>query len=66
MKIVGNIVGILCLLVGLLWILQGANIVGGSFMSGQPRWTVVGAIIMLVGLGVVYWANIPRGGRRQL
>ncbi len=64
MKIVGNVVGIICLLVGVLWVLQGANIVGGSFMSGQSRWSIIGVVVGLVGLGVLYWVNIPRGNGR--
>ena len=30
------VVGILCVLIGALWFLQGVGVVGGSFMSGNP------------------------------
>ena len=35
MRIVMNIVAILSLLMGCVWVLQGINILPGSFMTGQ-------------------------------
>lgn len=57
MKILGNIVGIICLLIGGLWTLQGANIMAGSAMSGQSQWLYIGIVLLLVGLGLLYWTN---------
>lgn len=57
MKLVGTIVGILLLLVGALWILQGANIVGGSVMSGQSQWLYIGIVVALVGAGIIYFVR---------
>ena len=57
MKLFGTIAGILLLLVGLLWILQGANIIGGSVMSGQSQWLYIGIVAALVGAGIVYFAR---------
>ena len=57
MKLFGTIAGILLLLVGLLWILQGANILGGSAMSGQSQWLYIGIVVALVGAGIVYWVR---------
>lgn len=37
-------------LIGALWILQGLNVLGGSFMSGQSLWAVIGLIAMVSGL----------------
>ena len=37
------IAGVLCLIVGLIWVLQGANLMGGSFMTGQTRFVPYGA-----------------------
>jgi len=42
-------IGLLMLLVGVIWILQGVNILPGSFMTGDPFWAVVG--LLCVGLG---------------
>ena len=44
--------GIVVALVGLLWILQGAGLVGGSFMTGQSRWLYIGIGTAIVGVGL--------------
>jgi len=46
-------VGVLLVLVGLLWMLQGLDVVGGSGMSGKTLWAIVGPIVALVGVGLV-------------
>ena len=46
------IVGILVLLVGALWTLQGLGYVGGSAMSGNTLWAVIGPIVAVAGLGL--------------
>ncbi len=55
MKIARTIIGTVLLLIGLLWILQGANIVGGSVMSGQSQWLYIGIVSALAGAGLLYW-----------
>jgi hypothetical protein len=49
MKLWGNVAAIIALLVGAVWILQGANILGGSFMSGQPLWLYIGIALAITG-----------------
>jgi hypothetical protein len=44
--------GIALVLVGVLWILQGAGLVGGSFMTGQRRWLGIGIATALAGAAV--------------
>ncbi|WP_375450797.1 hypothetical protein [uncultured Devosia sp.] len=58
MKILGNIVGIVCLLLGGTWTLQGANVLAGSVMSGQSQWLYIGMALFIVGLVVLYWINL--------
>ena len=60
MKIVKTIVGVLLVLIGALWILQGANIVGGSVMSGQSQWLYIGIVVGLAGLALLYWTHLRR------
>jgi hypothetical protein len=43
------ILGGLMVLVGGVWLLQGISILPGSFMTGQPFWAVMGAILLAVG-----------------
>ncbi|HEX7594865.1 MAG TPA: hypothetical protein VF387_00850 [Gemmatimonadaceae bacterium] len=60
MRIVLNVVGVLCLLVGCIWILQGINILPGSFMTGQTKWALYGCLIAVVGIVVLILANRRR------
>jgi hypothetical protein len=53
MRIALIVVGILCLLVGCVWILQGTNVLPGSFMSGRTKWTLYGALLAIVGITVL-------------
>jgi len=53
MRIVFNIVGLLLVIVGCVWFLQGINVLPGSFMTGQIRWAVYGGIAVLVGIVVL-------------
>jgi hypothetical protein len=60
MKLGLNIAGVVGLLVGGVWMLQGLNFLGGSFMSGQREWFVIGAICAVASLAVLAWANFVR------
>lgn len=44
------IVGALAVLVGVVWTLQGLNIIGGSGMSGNRTFAIIGPIVGIVGL----------------
>jgi len=46
---------------GGIWFLQGVNLLPGSFMTGQTRWAVNGAIAMAVGVIVLIVTNRRRG-----
>jgi hypothetical protein len=59
-RIVLNIIGGLLLLMGTTWFLQGINVLPGSFMSGQVRWSVYGAVADGVALALLVSANRPR------
>jgi len=60
MKIVLNVVGVLMVLMGAIWFLQGINVLPGSFMTGQIKWAVYGASLALGGLLVLTRANRRR------
>jgi len=60
MKIVLNILGVLLILAGGVWFLQGINVLPGSFMTGQTQWALYGAIAILAGVGVIIIANRRR------
>jgi len=52
--------GILLFLVGLLWTLQGLDILGGSGMSGVAIWAVIGPFVALIGIVVALGARRKR------
>ena len=54
-------VGGLLILVGGVWMLQGAGVIGGSFMSGSSLWFVIGLICVLIGIAIVVQGVRRRG-----
>ena len=54
MRIFLNILSACLIAMGIIWILQGVNILPGSFMTGQIRWAVYGGIAMVVGIGLLF------------
>ena len=50
MKWVFLVVGVLLVLTGILWTLQGLDVIGGSAMSGVTTWAVIGPIVAVIGL----------------
>src|SRR4051812_47086033 len=50
MRTVLAVLGVLLILIGLGWFLQGIGVLPGSFMTGQIRWAVYGALAVVVGL----------------
>ena len=62
MKIALSIVGVLLVLAGGVWFLQGINILPGSFMTGQVRWAINGGIAIVIGAGLLWFTNRRKGG----
>jgi len=56
------ILGIVMVLAGGVWFLQGIRVIPGSFMTGSRFWMVVGALIAIV--GVVLLARGTGAGAR--
>jgi hypothetical protein len=57
MKLALQIIGVLLFLAGLVWFLQGINLLPGSYMTGDPQWAVNGGISMLVGVALFWWGR---------
>ncbi len=57
MRIAGIVIGIVLALLGLLWILQGSNVIGGSMMSGQSQWLYIGIVVLIAGIVVAVVAQ---------
>jgi hypothetical protein len=60
MRISLNIVAVILLFFGVVWFLQGINVLPGSFMTGQIKWAIYGGIAFFVGVGLVIGANRKR------
>jgi hypothetical protein len=58
MRILTRIIGVLMVLMGAVWLLQGINVLKGSPMTGQTRWVVIGAA--LAGAGLVLLMRVNR------
>ena len=51
------VIGGLLILVGAVWVLQGVNILPGSFMTGNPQWTINGAITIVIGIALILFGR---------
>ena len=51
------IIGVLAILAGAVWTLQGVGVLPGSFMSSNPTWVVIGLVTAVVGVGLVLWSR---------
>lgn len=60
MKTAGRVIGLLMVVLGAVWFLQGINVLPGSFMTGQTRWAVYGSLLWAAGLALMV---ICRPGR---
>ena len=63
MRKLGFILAAMAFLAGSLWSLQGAGLVGGSFMTGSSKWLWIGVATASVGL--VALAALFRAGPRS-
>lgn len=55
--------GVTLVLVGLLWTLQGAGILPGSFMTGDRLWLVIGLVGVVAGAALLLRAVRGRARR---
>lgn len=56
-KVILKVLAVLLILAGGIWVLQGVNILPGSFMTGDPQWAVNGAITIVIGVGLFWFSN---------
>lgn len=56
--------GTVLMLAGAVWLLQGLNVLPGSFMTGQSFWAFMGAVCLVIGSGLLYLGlrGAGRGG----
>ena len=51
------LIGVTLVLTGVVWFLQGLDVLGGSGMSGHGEWTVFGSMLVVIGAGVLWGAR---------
>ena len=59
-KVGFSILGIIVVLIGAVFSLQGAGYIPGSYMTGDPTYIYVGAIVAVVGLLIILGGNWPK------
>lgn len=47
--VLGGILGV----IGVIFLLQGVGVIGGSFMSRQATWAIIGAVGILIGVWLI-------------
>ncbi len=58
MRAVSSLLGLLMVLMGGVWILQGLDLAFQvGFMVGDKQWVVYGVILALVGVCQIVWSN---------
>ena len=63
MKLALNILGVLIVLAGAVWFLQGINVLLGSPMSGTTTWTINGLVAVVIGAGLLIFNNRRRSSK---
>ncbi len=61
MKWLFYVLGVLLAAIGVVWILQGTDVLKAGFMAGQMQWAYIGIAVLIV--GVVLLAFGSRRGR---
>jgi uncharacterized membrane protein HdeD (DUF308 family) len=57
MKVILTIIGFLLIFVGIVWFLQGINVLPGSFMSGQIEYAFAGVVAVIAGIGLIVYTR---------
>jgi hypothetical protein len=60
MKTLLYILGGLLILTGAVWVLQGIDILPGSFMTGVIQWAYNGAISIVIGVALILFGRSRR------
>jgi uncharacterized membrane protein YdcZ (DUF606 family) len=50
-----RMIGVILLVLGIIWTLQGSDVLGGSSMSGERSWLIAGVVSLIVGIALMAW-----------
>jgi Ca2+/Na+ antiporter len=62
-SVVRIVLGALLVVVGAVWFGQGVGWIGGSFMTGEAVWGVIGALCVIAGVWLALSARRARDQR---
>jgi hypothetical protein len=54
--------GVLCVVIGGVWIAQGTGVLPGSVMSGQSMWAIIGLVVLAIGVWLLWSLARARRG----
>ncbi|WP_426626092.1 hypothetical protein ACPPVW_08705 [Leifsonia sp. McL0607] len=57
--------GVILAAIGLVWTLQGIDVLGGSAMSGSPLWATIGPIVLVLGVALIVIGVVRRRRTRR-
>jgi hypothetical protein len=46
-------IAVALIVVGGVWFFQGVGVIGGSFMTGEALWAVIGVVCVVVGVALL-------------
>jgi hypothetical protein len=52
-KLMLTVAGVLVVALGVVWTLQGLDVIKGSGMSGTRFWAIIGPVVAVVGVAMV-------------
>jgi len=55
-----RIVGAVLVLMGGVWFFQGIGVIGGSFMTNNSTWVLIGAVVAIAGIALIVWRGRAR------
>lgn len=58
-------VGVILVLTGVVWLLQGIGVLPGSVMTGQSFWAWMGLLCLVLGGGLLFFALGSAGRSRR-
>jgi hypothetical protein len=53
MKLALNVIAVVLLLTGVVWVGQGFGYIEGSFMTGDRQWALIGIVCIVIGVGLL-------------
>ena len=65
MKWVLLILGILLVLMGGVWALQGLNVFTQGAMAGHLKWTAIGGVLVVVGIVLILMGALRRSPKKS-